>query len=49
MAYTEKELKRQLTYTTTMKVKMTEKYVAKMRAYDEKIEEVKLALEALKD
>jgi hypothetical protein len=49
MAHSLKELKRQLTYTTTMKVKMTEKYVAKMKAYDEKIEEVKLALEALED
>jgi hypothetical protein len=49
MNYTERELRRQLTYTTTMKVKMTEKYEAKMKAYDEKIEEVKLALEALNE
>lgn len=49
MAYTEKELRRQLTYTITMKVRMTEKYEAKMQAYDEKIEEVKLALAELEE
>jgi hypothetical protein len=49
MDYTAKELKRQIGFAETMKKRATEKYVAKMKAYDEKIEEVKLALEALED
>lgn len=47
--YTAKELKRQIGFAETMKKRATEKYVAKIKAYDEKIAEVKSELEALED
>lgn len=47
MNHSAKELKRQIGFLETMKKRATEKYVAKIKAYDEKIEAVKSKLEEL--
>jgi hypothetical protein len=49
MEHTARELKRQIGFAETMKKRATEKYEAKMKAYDEKIAEVKSQLDALED